>query len=337
MKKKTIFFIAALVLGVFLFGNSIYQTGIGNIVKTLKEFSVIKFLIFASLSFANFYLYSLRWELIVKALFKEKKISSFGLFLHRMAGFALSYVTPSAQLGGEPLRLMMLADEGVPENIGTKSIVIDKTLELSSLFLFITCGIFAALIEGSVPLGAKFFLFVIGCVMLFGVSWFYYASIKNIGFFSSILKFLHVRKIKKLQEMEHKLYEFEQEMNTFYHKHRNILLQLVIISVITTSFLLLEHFLVARFMGVNLSLFQTFLASTIPYVAYLIPVPGGIGVLESGHAAVFAALGVNINAFVFVFIIRLRDFIFVIVGLVHASKRGLSMMKTELKKDYEDK
>ena len=84
-------------------------------------------------------------------------------------------------------------------------------------------------------------------------------------------------------------------------------------------------------MGVKLTFFQTFLASTIPYIAYVVPIPGGLGLLEGGHAAVFAALGVNINAFVLVFIIRMRDLVFVLAGLVHASKRSLTLLKESYK------
>lgn len=331
MKKKVVFMILFLILGVGLFVQSILSSGIESIIRNLEQFSLVNFLFFAGISFINFYLYSLRWELIVKALYPQKKIPSKVFFLNRMSSFGLSYVTPTAQLGGEPVRMMLLEEAGVPKKIVASSVVIDKALELAALIIFITTGMLVALIDGTVPPGTKYILLILAIFMLLTVFWFYYSSIKNIGFFTSIIRVLHLKKIKKLENLEGKIHEFEQEMNTFYGQHKKVMKILIIISIITTSFLLVEHFLIAWFMGVNLTFFQIFLASTIPYIAYLIPVPGGLGVLESGHATIFALLGVNINAFAFVFIIRMRDFIFVLIGLVNASRHGISMLKNGFK------
>ena len=334
LNRKTIVFVAFLLLGIILFIVSVYQSGVSNIIDTLKEFSLLKFMIFVGLSFLNFYLYSLRWEMIVKTLFKEKKIRSSTFFWDRMAAYAISYVTPSAQLGGEPLRIMLIEEEGVPKREATSSTIIDKALELSTLIIFISLGILTALFDGRVDVPFKTFLGIAGLAMLFLVFWFYYTSIKSIGFFSSIFKMLHLRKISRLQKFEVKLAEFEHEMNQFYKHNPRVLWKLLGISLLTILFILAEHFLVAWFMGVRLTFFQAFLSSTIPYIAYLMPIPGGLGVLEGGHATVFLLLGVSINAVAFVFIIRLRDFIFVALGLIRGWHKGIRVMKKELEKDY---
>lgn len=335
LNKKTLIFVFFLVFGIVLFILSVYNAGIGNIINVLKEFSLLKFLTLVGLSFLNFYLYSLRWELIVKALFKEKKIPSSSFFWDRMAAYAISYVTPTAQLGGEPLRIMLLEEEGVPKKIATSSTIIDKALEISTLIIFISCGILTALFDDRITLAGKPFLAVLGGVMLFLVFWFYYTSIKSIGFFSSIYKFLRLRKFKRLQHLEEKLSEFEREMNLFYKENPRAIWTLMGISLVTILFILAEHFLVAWFMGVRLTFMQAFLASTIPYIAYLLPVPGGIGVLESGHATIFLLLGVSINAVAFVFIIRLRDFIFVALGLIRGWHKGYRVIKKEFKQEFE--
>lgn len=337
INKKSVFFVLFLLLGIVLFAHSIYTSGIGNIIKVLKEFSLLKFMVLVGLSFLNFYLYSLRWELIVKVLFKEKKIPSSTFFWDRMAGYALSYVTPTAQLGGEPLRIMLIEEEGVPKSVGTSSIIIDKALEISTLIIFISSGILVALFDSRIDFAMKTVIGPIGLIMLFLVFWFYYTSINGIGFFSSIYKFLHLKKIKRLEHLEAELNSFEKEMNAFYKQNPRSLLVLIAISIFTIVFILAEHFLVAWFMGVRLTFLQAFLASTIPYIAYLLPVPGGIGVLESGHASIFLLLGVSINAFAFVFIIRLRDFIFVLLGLIRGWHKGVRVMKKEFQKDFEVK
>jgi len=122
-------------------------------------------------------------------------------------------------------------------------------------------------------------------------------------------------------------------MPDFYKKNAGVFALLVVISILITSFLLLEHYLVARFMGVQLNFLETFLVSTVPYIAYMLPIPGGLGILEGSTAAIFAAMGININAFVLVFIIRIRDLVFVLIGLIHASKQAYRMVSKAFTKN----
>lgn len=332
--KKTIVFASFLLLGIVLFIFSVYNSGLDNIIKVLKEFSLLKFLAFVCISFINFYLYSLRWEIIVKALFKGRKTPKTSYFWNRMASYAISYVTPTVQLGGEPLRVMLCEEDGIPKRVGASSTIIDKALEISTLIIFISCGILVTLVDTHIEYGSKSVLAVGGAGLLFLVFWFYYTSIKNIGFFTSIYKMLHLKHIKRLRPLELKLDLFEKEMNQFYRNNPRALWTLLVISLFTVFFILTEHFLVAWFMGVRLTFLQVFLVSTIPYFAYLLPIPGGLGILESGHATIFALLGVSINAFAFVFIIRLRDFIFVLLGLIRGWHKGYSIVKKEFKKDF---
>jgi len=371
MKKKLLIFLGFLILGIALFVSVIMKTGLDTIWLNLRQFSFLNFLFFLLLSTLNFGLYTLRWDIILRHIHApgeakgddnshtpahasalhsnshvgtasphdsaeksvHQKVPFTRLFLHRMSGFALSYLTPSAQTGGEPLRILMLQHEGIPSHTAVTSVIIDKALEFAALFVFIGVGITLALIDGSLPANTQIIFGVILVVLLSIIAWFYYSSVKDIGFFSSILRFTHLTRFKRFKKMEEKLIEVEKQMAAFYKNHLKVFLFLIFISLIISAFLLLEHYLVARFMGVRLTFFQTFLASTIPYLAYIVPIPGGLGLLESGHAAIFALLGVNINAFVLVFIIRMRDMVFVLVGLIHASKQGVAMLKKAFKEN----
>lgn len=328
MKKRIFLFIGFLILGVILFITVILRTGINEIWLNLRHFSLLKFVFFLALSAINFCLYALRWDIILRNLNSPHPNVPFGrLFLHRLSGFALSYLTPSAQTGGEPLRIMALQQEGIPSKTAVSSVIIDKALEFASLLVFVAVGITFALIDGSLPDKTQM-IFVIGLVVIAAaVFWFYFSSVKDIGFFSSILRFTRLTKFSRFRIIEQKFVEIEKQMASFYKNHVRVFLVLIFISLMISAFLLLEHYLVARFLGVRMNFFQTFMVSTIPYVAYLVPIPGGLGLLESGHAAVFAMLGISINAFVVVFIIRMRDLVFILIGLFHASKEGVKMLK----------
>ena len=334
LKKRLLLIAVFLIIGIALFAGVIIQTGIGAIWNTLRQFSLLKFLLFIALSTLNFALYTLRWDIILRKIHgKPHDIRFFRLFLHRMSGFALSYLTPSAQTGGEPLRILLLEHDNIPTKTATSSVIIDKALEYAALFVFISIGITLGLIDGSLPIATRSIFGVLLFVLVGLIFWFYFSALRNIGFFSSILRFFQLTKINRIKKMEEKIIAVEVQMAEFYKTHLKTFFVLIGISLVTTSFLLLEHYLVAFFMGVRMTFLQTFLVSTIPYIAYVIPIPGGLGLLEGGTAAIFAALGVNINAFVLIFIIRIRDLFFVSIGLIHASKRSLSLLKETYKKE----
>lgn len=332
MKTRIFIFSSLLILGIVFFVGVILETGIGEIWENIRTFSLFHFMIFLTLSFMNFCLYVLRWDLILRNIYGKKRVVPFyKLFLHRMSGFAVGYITPTAQTGGEPLRVMLLEQEKIPAKPATASVIIDKALEFAALFIFIGVGMGLAIIDGSLPGKTEILMMAVLVALVFIIFWFYFTSIKDIGFFSSIIRALRLNRIKKFRSVEEKIIEVEQQMAVFYRKHLSTFLLLIMISLVISAFLLLEHYLVARFLGVRMTFFQTFIVSTVPYIAYVIPVPGAIGLLEGGHAAIFAILGVNINAFVLVFIIRMRDLIFVLIGLLHGSKEGLAMLKEGFK------
>ena len=118
MKKRLVILSLFTLLGIFLFAGVVLQTGFDEIWRHLREFSLLHFGIFAFLSFLNFGLYTLRWHFILRAI-SDVSVSFWRLFMHRMSGFALSYLTPSAQTGGEPLRIMLLTNDNVPSNTAT--------------------------------------------------------------------------------------------------------------------------------------------------------------------------------------------------------------------------
>ncbi|MFC1647765.1 lysylphosphatidylglycerol synthase transmembrane domain-containing protein [Patescibacteria group bacterium] len=332
MVKRTFAFIFFLVIGIGLFVSVIVTTGVDSIVESLSKFSLLNFILLVVLSLLNFALFTLRWDMILHHHHEGEKVPFYRLFLHRMSAYAVNYLTPSAQTAGEPVRLFFLQEEGVDTKDAVSTIVIDKIFEYTALILFIFSGVVVSMIEGSMFSG-KIEIMLMAVILIFGglIFWFYYATIKKIGFFSSLFRFFRLNKIKRIQKHEQSIIHVEEQMAMFYINNVGKFIFLLILSFATVLFMVLEHYLIAYFMGVNLSFLQSFLSATIPGISYLIPIPGALGMLEGSHAGIFALLGVSINVFVFVLIIRLRDLVFIFIGLAHASKQGIGMIKKSFK------
>lgn len=334
MIKRTFAFIFFLIIGIGLFVSIIVTTGVDAIWESLSKFSILGFIILVFLSLLNFALFTLRWDIILHHHHEGEKIPFYRLFLHRMTAYAVNYLTPSAQTAGEPVRIFFLKEDGVETKNAVSTIVIDKVFEYTALILFIFSGVIVTIIEGSLFSG-KMEIILGGFILFFAglIFWFYYATIKNIGFFSSIFNFLRLNKIRRIKKFEPSIIKVEEKMAEFYTKNVKKFLFLMILSFATVFFMVLEHYLVALFMGVHLTFFQSFLSATIPGISYLIPIPGAVGMLEGSHAGVFALLGVGINVFVFVLILRLRDLVFILIGLAHASRYSIKMITNSFTKE----
>lgn len=73
---------------------------------------------------------------------EARRISWFRLFRARLAGEALNYVTPTASLGGEPVKAWILSRRhGVKVEDGVASVVIAKTTFSISMLLFVALGV----------------------------------------------------------------------------------------------------------------------------------------------------------------------------------------------------
>jgi putative membrane protein len=76
----------------------------------------------------------------------QRRIPFLTLYLVRMAGEAVNSVTPTAAVGGEPVKAYMLRPWGVPGGEGMASVVIAKTALTAAQSLFTALGV-AALLE----------------------------------------------------------------------------------------------------------------------------------------------------------------------------------------------
>jgi glycosyltransferase 2 family protein len=129
-KNKKIFQYTSLIVGTILFIFALKYTGMDNILTSLKIVNKKAFFFYLLISISIFFGFVFRWYLIIKC--HNYNISLFKLFNYRVAGFAISYLTPSARVGGEPIRTYFLVKNKIPFEKAMSSVVIDKSLELTA-------------------------------------------------------------------------------------------------------------------------------------------------------------------------------------------------------------
>ncbi|MEK9156680.1 MAG: lysylphosphatidylglycerol synthase transmembrane domain-containing protein [Patescibacteria group bacterium] len=309
-------------LGGALFVFLVWKAGPATIWQSLSAFGVVPFLFFVSLSLLNFGLYTLRWKIILEEVEKKKGIRYVRLFLHRMSGFAAGYLTPAAQVAGEPVRVALLATEGISSKTATSSVVLDLAFEISAFVLYVVLGIVLALSTG---VGAGTFglvAYIILGTLLVLMTVFFVSVAKGWNIFHRVLQQPFFNRHKKMREFATWLLEVEGTMTRFFAGRAHILAVVIILSLVMTGFRAVEVWFIAQGFGQDLTLSGAILLSTIPGLVLFAPIPGGLGLFEASMAAMLGTLGISTPAIAFTMIIRLRDFLFIGVGALHGIREG---------------
>ncbi len=321
---KMVGIVASGAIGFALLYALLAAEGWDSVVNNIRSFGVWPFVGFVIISMMNFVLYSIRWMIILHRQVAEKKhkLSLWRMYWHRMTGYAVGYLTPLNQAGGEPVRVALLMADGVPAKSAVASSTLDIAFELCSYVVFISLGVVFALVEHQGGVGTLVVMGV-GLAIAFGLLLSFFTALgRGRPMAKPLFHRLRLDRIKRFRGVEHWLEETEDLMRGFFSGGGWVVFGISALSMAMVAFRVVETFYIAWGFGVTLNFAQAFLASSLPGLALLLPVPGGLGIFEGGFAAVFAALNVPMNALAFALIIRLRDVVFIAFGMFHMIRTG---------------
>ena len=108
----------------------------------------------------------------------------------------------------------------------------------------------------------------------------------------------------------------ETQMTTLCQQNSGALLGAIGISALTWGVMIAEFYAMASFLGVSLSLAQLIALLTAARVAFLLPLPGGLGTLEASQVWALELMGFNPAVGLGLsLLIRLRDVSLGLLGL----------------------
>lgn len=320
---RRVFFGVGLLVGGGLIVLLIQQTGPKDLLEHLLLFGVLRLFGFIAISLLNFCLYTWRWKLILDGMVERRQRLSFSrLFMHRMSGYAVGYLTPAAQVAGEPVRVALVKGDGVPLQPATSSVVLDLAFEVTSFVVYVIAGLVLAFASGLGADGDLLWPLVFVLVLLAILASFFVFTVSGAGFFHRLVNVPPLNRLKSMKKFSVWLEQTEMLMTKFFAGQKLKILFIVGLSFVMTAFRAVEVFFITHFFGVSISLEDAFLMSTLPGVALLLPIPGGLGVFEGSNAAMFTLLGIQINPVAFTMIVRARDLLFIAIGVLHAVLRG---------------
>jgi uncharacterized membrane protein YbhN (UPF0104 family) len=103
----------------------------------------------------------------------------------------------------------------------------------------------------------------------------------------------------------------------------------ILISLVSWVMMFVEYKIVTTLLGLNLGFVPLFFIITFVGVAVLFPIPMAVGVLEAGQISAFGIIGVAGSAGVaLAFVVRIKDFIWGLIGLILLALFGFDVPKT---------
>jgi glycosyltransferase 2 family protein len=282
----------------------------------LRRLQGWQLLVLLGLNIVIYSFITLRWWLIVRA--EKRDVSFFPLLATRVAVFGVSYFTLGPQVGGEPLQVLYLQrNYGMTYTRATSTVVMDKLLEFLANFFLLGFGLTAILQAGILSAsGNGSIASLVGLVLLLLFPPVHILLMyRGIYPVSAILRKFSNNKFVRFVAAS------ERMAGTFCRRHLGSLVSAIIVSVLAALGMVIEFFCITFFLGIDLSFWQTIAAWTAGWLAFLVPVPGGLGALEVSQVFALGAFGVSaVSAIGVTLLIRARDLLIGGVGLLIAGR-----------------
>ncbi len=323
--NKKLSLVISILFGILLIVGLAFYIGIDKIKAVFTFFSFKYLIFFLFISIFIMFLRVLKWKFILQS--QHIKVPITKLFMYRIGGFAVSFLTPSAHVGGEPIRAYLLANHKIKFRKALSSVVVDKAIELT-LNGFFTCAfLIVALIYFKLPLLIKLFSFFLLFLILTLIALFYYKTLAGEGFFSFIFTTLKLGKLKKVSKYKNYIKKLDSEVATLFYESKGYFGVVFLTHMTAWLFSLLEYQLVLLMLGYKVSIFTAFGIYAATGAAYTIPIPAALGILEFTQSIMTSLTKLNSQVgFVISFIIRGRDGIWALIGIAYLYYRRVNFI-----------
>ncbi len=333
--KRKLFVTLSVLIGLLAIAYIFSVISLDDVYNALKGATFHLVILFLLVQLLLFLTLTWRWQVVLESQ-GIKNISVFKLLSYRLAGYAISFITPAAKLGGEPVRAWLLSKkEYIPFRKAMSGVVIDKTIDLSASAVFFVFGALLVLISYAISPQIRQILIIAAIIFLAIVIIFNYRMMRGKDFFYKLFTFTGLSKVKSLDGFKKKLIDFEGPIIKFYHKDKKHFFQTIIISAMAWILMFIEYSILGDMVGVNLSLIEIFLIVSLVGVAIILPVPMALGTLEAGQIGAFGIIGLGAaTGLALAILVRIKDIVFAVTGLLILGFHGLKIKDAVKKTEY---
>jgi uncharacterized protein (TIRG00374 family) len=301
--------------GLAFFVYLILRIGPGRIWEYISRLNLLLFLLLFLLRFILWLWRTINWKIIYEGY--GHRIPLIRLFFARLAGHAVSFLTPSAQIGGEAVRTLVACDSNRKQCLA--SVIVDKTLEIGAVVLIAAVGLAVAISDIPMPRGVLA-VFLVTLIVTAALVILLVAKQKK-GLLQWLIQIIEkiLWRFRFLEKHREKLLETDEYITNYYARHKGTLVVVFISHLFSLGFWIFEIYLTLRFLGAGeVGLRDSFLIVTLGTMAFLLPtIPAALGTYEATYVAIFALLGLGADlALTLTIIRRIIALIWAAVGLI---------------------
>jgi glycosyltransferase 2 family protein len=329
----------ALLVGIVAVGIILHQVGFSEIMTLLRGASMTFIVCYLITSLLIAIMLTLKWGLVLHS--QGHHVPHHRLFAYRLVGYSVSYLTPTAHVGGEPIRAYLLKRENIPVNTAFSTVVIDKSVDLMVNVAFFFVGALVVISSVNIANNMKIVLvsLALGLVLL---AWMFFVGVfSKQSMFVAIFRFFRLHKIKRLQSIEKNLAQVEKQLEQFYKTKKDYFLVMICFIIILWTLMFLEYRFALLIFGHMATPIQVFLILTGVGLAYAVPIPAAMGSLELGQISAAKVLDLSsATGIALAFLVRTRDLIWTALGLIFLSIYQFNFLRltkqsTDIDKEFE--
>lgn len=321
MKKSTLIIIS-LLLGVFLLFFAFREVNWKEIETALFLFPKNALIFVALINFlAVFIVGSYRWQVILKS--QKCSVSFWKVVRAKMAGFTMSYVTPTALIAGEPIRAYMIKEESqCGWEKSSASVIVDQIIYLICLFCVIILGFVFLWEKFSLPKDVTYGFFAVFALVLVTTVVFYKKTFQRgegeHAFFSFVI---HKTKLSKIKYINNKLGAIEKTekiIEGFFKESKTDFLLVVVLAFLEVFLDAFAILVTCFYMGHWVGIVMSVGVFSLWALASLAPIPGSLGSAELVLSFAFTLLnaGGSDTGLAFSLIYRVINIFFCLLGIM---------------------
>ena len=234
----------------------------------------------------------------------------------RLAGEAVNLTTPTASVGGEPLKAYLVRDR-IPLDLGLASVVADKTSTVMGQAVFLGGGLALVLTVLDAPREVSVAMGILLAAEAIGVGGFLLVQLR--GGVAGAGRILHRLGVGPAPQHRVLLRDVEDRLMYLYRRRWKRVAASAMFHAGGWAVGGLEIYVVVSLTGIPVDLATSFvletLSTAVRFATFMIP--GSLGALEGGNVAAFALFGLPGVAGLSVSLVRrLREATWAVIGLV---------------------
>jgi glycosyltransferase 2 family protein len=276
-------------VGVLLFFYLIWRIGFAAVWENISRFGIW----FAAILFVGaawLFVQACAWSLIQNAFFQKVPLRT--LFRIKIIGDALNILLPSASVGGEAARAMLLR-KAVPLKEGIPSVLFDKTIEFVASTVFLAIGLLLGCIFLRLPEGLLAPSLICLAVTAAGVVLLILFSRK--GFYGILLKLTgrHPKIRGWVTAREEQLVTLDANLRLLYTSRDPRILAAAVLHFLGRLLGTLEVLVILRVLGVPAGFIQAlfiYVVIVLINTAFFV-LPGQWGITESAGVLILKGMG----------------------------------------------